>query len=140
MNNKRKLIVQLNYFDTLLEKWKQKKPLTINEEKHLKEILQGSHICKKCGEIDNQIRENKIQYVQQKTKNINYVLKWLILVSGLLLFYNFIFALSTIISLIMTFSYIKHFGVITKCLNCGSNDSFVEIKRYMKKPFFSIKC
>ena len=133
INKKRTLVVQLNYFDALLEKWDKKKPLTKYEARHLKEVLRTSDICRKCGEIHNQVRENKLQYVQPRLHDIGYIMKWIIVISGFTLFYNFIFGLFFMLGMIAGFLYIKNMGIITKCLNCGAHDSFVKIIKYMKK-------
>lgn len=133
INRKRTLIVQLNYFDTLLDKWNSKKPLSQHEARHLKEVLKSSDICKKCGELHNQVRETKIQYIQPKTHNIQHMMKWLIVISSFSIFYNVIFGVLFVLLMLLSFFYIKNMGLITKCLNCGSNDSFVKIKKYMKK-------
>lgn len=133
IKRKRTLIVQLNYFDTLLDKWNSKKPLSQHEEKHLKEVLRSSDICRKCGEIHNQVRETKVQYIQPKTHDIQYMMKWFIFISSFSIFYNFIFSILFVSLMLLSLLYIKNMGLITKCLSCGSNDSFVKIKNYMKK-------
>lgn len=130
MKSKKQLIVNLNYFDHVLDKWKQKEPLEPQEAKYLKSVLLNSDICKKCGEIDNQVRENKLQY--SNSQFIEFISKWFIIGSLLLCFIDVYFGLTIFFSSNISYFLIRKLGLLTKCINCGSIDSFSPIKKFMK--------
>lgn len=130
MKSRKQLIVNLNYFDTVLDKWKHKEPLGKMETQYLKNVLWESDICKKCGEIDNQVRENKLQY--SNSQFIEFISKWFIIGSSLLCFINAYFGLTIFISSIISYFVIRKVGLLTKCVNCGAINSFSPIKKYMK--------
>lgn len=123
--------IKLNYLDMLLEKWKLKKKLTVQEKDDLKYILKMSEICTKCGEIDNVIIENKIEYCQ--TYEMQYWCKFLIFSSMFMSIFSFSFGISLTVIFTLLLIYIKKAGLIIKCLNCNSMNSFVKIKKYLSK-------
>lgn len=130
--------IKLSYLDMLLEKWKSRKKLTVQEKEDLKYILKMSEICTKCREIDNLIIENKVEYCQ--TYEMQYWCKCLIFISIIMSILSFLFYfsltlifISLTIVLTMLFFYIKKSSLIIKCLNCGSTNSFVKIKKYLNK-------
>lgn len=131
MKSRKQLIVKLNYFDTVLDKWQNKEPMGKTEVQYLKNVLWTSEICKKCGEIDNQIRENKLQY--SNSHFIEFMLKWFIFGSSLLCFLDPFFGLTIFISSIVSYFIVRKIGLLTKCINCGSINSFSPVKKYMKK-------
>mgnify|MGYP003351373746 FL=1 len=44
MKSRKQLIIKLNYFDTVLDKWKNKEPLEKTEAQYLKSVLRSSDI------------------------------------------------------------------------------------------------
>ena len=125
--------IQLDYFDLLIKKWKRKKPLTKIERQDLKSVLSKSDICKCCGEINNKILENKIEYCQQQSKEIEWWNKWFFGISILMMLINIMAGISLLIITTVSWIYLRKLCTIIKCLNCGANDSFVKIRKYMKK-------
>ena len=95
------------------------------------ELATVHDICKKCGEIDNQVRENKLQY--SHSQFIEFINKWFIVGSFLLCLINAYLGLTILISSIISYFIIRKVGLLTKCISCGSINSFSPAKKYMKK-------